>query len=255
MTLSAAGLHVERGGRPVLVDVDVDVRSGEVLALVGPNGAGKSTLLAVLAGDQAFSAGDVELDGRPLGRYSVRDAARRRAVLLQANTVSFPFTAREVVAMGRSPWAHTPRSEDDDAIVDAAMAECDVSRFADRPFTALSGGEKARVALARVLAQDTETMLLDEPTASLDLGHQETVMQIARERARTGRAVAVVLHDLGLAAAYADRIVVLSEGQVAAAGAPADVLSEELLSSVYRHPIDLVPHPRTGAPLVVPHRD
>ncbi|RZL78424.1 MAG: heme ABC transporter ATP-binding protein [Rhodococcus sp. (in: high G+C Gram-positive bacteria)] len=255
VTLRANGIAVTRGGRTVLDDVSVDVRTGEVLVLVGPNGAGKSTLLAALSGDQDVQSGSVHLDDRDLGGWTALEMAQRRAVLPQQNTVGFSFTARQVITMGRSPWARTPCADDDaDAIADA-LRICDVERFADRPFTALSGGERARVALARVLAQRTETILLDEPTAALDLGHQETVMRLARSRAEQGTAVVVVLHDLALAAAYADRIVILENGRVAADGPPSDVLSEELLTRVYGHPVEVIAHPVTGATLVLPRRD
>lgn len=255
VTLRADGIAVTRGGRPVLDNVSVDVRIGEVLVLVGPNGAGKSTLLAALSGDQDVQAGSVHLDDRVLGEWTALEMAQRRAVLPQQNTVGFSFTARQVITMGRSPWARTPRTDDDTAAIAEAMRICDVVSFAERPFTALSGGERARVALARVLAQRTETILLDEPTAALDLGHQETVMRLARSRAEQGTAVVVVLHDLALAAAYADRIVVLEQGRIAADGPPGDVLSEDLLTRVYGHPVEVIAHPVTGATLVLPRRD
>ncbi len=252
--LQARGLRVERSGRAVLDAVDVDVTTGRVLALVGPNGAGKSTLLAALAGDLHAAAGTVALDGRPLSAWSQRAMARRRAVLPQQHRVGFGFTVEEIVRMGRAPWARTDRAMDDDAVVDAALRTCDVERFRDRSFTTLSGGEQARVALARVLAQECPVMMLDEPTAALDLHHQESVMRIAEERARAGAAVVVVLHDLGLAAAYADRVMVLDGGRVAADGPPQDVLTGELLSVVYRHRVEVLDHPSGGRPLIVPYR-
>lgn len=135
------------------------------------------------------------------------------------------------------------------------MAATEVTGFAARPFSALSGGERARVALARVLAQRAPLLLLDEPTAALDLRHQELVLRICRERAAAGDGVVVVLHDLGLAAAYADRVAVLHEGRIAVHGPPAEVFEDGLLSRVYRQPVEVLPHPRTGAPLVVPVRD
>ncbi|WP_442810962.1 ATP-binding cassette domain-containing protein [Streptomyces sp. NBC_01217] len=206
--------------------------AGEVLALVGPNGAGKSTLLAALAAELAL----------------------RRAVLPQSATLSFPFPVEDVVRMGRAPWAGTERADEDDPAVAAAMAATEVTEFAARPFSALSGGERARVALARVLAQRAPLLLLDEPTAALDLRHQELVLRICRERAGAGDAVVVVLHDLGLAAAYADRAVVLHGGRIAVAGPPAEVFTGELLGEVYRQPVEVFAHPRTGTPLVVPTR-
>lgn len=253
-TMRAVAVRLRRGEREILHGVDFEVRTGEVVALVGPNGAGKSTLLAALSGDHPISGGTVEVEGRALERWSSIALARRRAVLPQQHTVGFPFTARQVVRMGRAAWARTPRQDDDDRIVAEAFGTCDVAHLADRPFPALSGGERARVALARVLAQDTETLLLDEPTAALDLGHQEAVMQVVRARAADGHAVVVVLHDLGLAAAYADRVCVLEQGRIVADGTPGDVLTEELLGRVYQYPVAIGRHPETGTPLVLPRR-
>ncbi|MBF6273357.1 heme ABC transporter ATP-binding protein [Nocardia sp. 852002-20019_SCH5090214] len=254
VTLRARGIDIARGGRPVLESVDIDVVAGQILALVGPNGAGKSTLLAALSGELEPASGTVELDGRPVTDWTPTDMARRRAVLPQNHTVGFPFTVREVVAMGRSPWARTPRQEFDDRVIAAALAATDMEHLAARPFPALSGGERARAALARVLAQDTETLLLDEPTAALDLGHQEQVLRLAAARAGEGAAVVVVLHDLGLAAAYADRVAVLDAGRLAAVGHPREILTTDLLTRVYRHPVEVIDHPVTGAQLVLPVR-
>ncbi|MFG1847426.1 heme ABC transporter ATP-binding protein [Micromonospora carbonacea] len=252
--IRAAGLRVERAGRPVLDGVDLAVRAGEVHALVGPNGAGKSTLLAAVSGDLPATTGSVEVDGRPLGGWSAVELAMRRAVLTQRHTLSFPFAVVDVVRMGRAPWVGRPEQAYDDAVVAESMRRCDVLRFAARPFPTLSGGEQARAALARALAQRAGVLLLDEPTAALDLRHQELVMRIARDRAEAGDAVVVVLHDLALAGAYADRMTLLADGRVRATGAPATVLTAPLLSEVYRHDVEVVPHPRTRLPLVVPRR-
>ncbi|WP_411059180.1 heme ABC transporter ATP-binding protein [Streptomyces sp. E11-3] len=251
----ADALRVRLGAREVLAGVSLTARAGEVLALVGPNGAGKSTLLAAIAADLPAADGVVRICGRPAAAWTPPELALRRAVLPQSAALSFPFAVEEVVRMGRAPWAGTPREDEDDPVVAEAMARAEVTEFAARPFSALSGGERARVALARVLAQRAPLLLLDEPTAALDLRHQELVLRICRERAAAGDAVVVVLHDLGLAAAYADRVAVLHEGRVAADGAPADVLEAELLSRVYRQPLEVLPHPRTGALLVIPLRD
>ncbi|MCQ4196917.1 heme ABC transporter ATP-binding protein [Streptomyces parvulus] len=251
----ADAVRVLLGGRPVLDGVDVRVRAGEVLALVGPNGAGKSTLLGALAADVPPAEGVVRVHGRPAGEWSAPELALRRAVLPQSASLSFPFPVAEVVRMGRAPWAGGEREAEDDAAVADAMARTEVAGFAGRPFSALSGGERARVALARVLAQRAPLLLLDEPTAALDLRHQELVLRLCRERARAGDAVVVVLHDLALAAAYADRVAVLRAGRIAAEGAPAEVFDEDLLSEVYDQPVEVLPHPRTGALLVVPRRE
>ncbi|MGF0316196.1 heme ABC transporter ATP-binding protein [Nocardia fluminea] len=254
VTLRATGLTVQRGARSVLEEVDFQVAAGEIVALVGPNGAGKSSLLAALAGELEPSAGAVKLEGHALSHWTPADMARRRAVLPQSHAVGFPFTAREVVAMGRAPWLHTAAADNDDALISAALAATDVTHLATRVFPSLSGGERARVALARVLAQDTATLLLDEPTAALDLGHQEAVLRLAATRAAEGAAVVVVVHDLGVAAAYADRVTVLDAGRVAADGPPREILTRELLTRVYHHPVDVFDHPSTGAQLVLPER-
>ncbi|MFI5755523.1 heme ABC transporter ATP-binding protein [Streptomyces sp. NPDC051569] len=248
------GLHLRLGQHEVLAGIELTARAGEVLALVGPNGAGKSTLLAALAADLRPDRGEVRIGGRPAPEWSAPELALRRSVLPQAATLSFPFPVAEVVRMGRAPWAGTERADEDEVAVAEAMAATEVAEFAARPFSALSGGERARVALARVLAQRAPLLLLDEPTAALDLRHQELVLRICRERAAAGDAVVVVLHDLGLAAAYADRTAVLHDGRIAAVGPPAGIFRDELLSRVYRQPVEVFPHPGTGAPLVVPKR-
>ncbi|MGA5514910.1 heme ABC transporter ATP-binding protein [Streptomyces pseudogriseolus] len=248
------GVSVRLGGnRQVLTNVDVQVRAGEVLALVGPNGAGKSTLLSVLAADLPPAAGTVRVHGRDAAEWSAPELALRRAVLPQSATLSFPFTVADVVRMGRAPWTGV-RPEEDEAAVAEAMAATEVTAFAARPFSALSGGERARAALARVLAQHAPLLMLDEPTAALDLRHQELVLRLCRERARTGDAVVVVLHDLGLAAAYAHRVAVLRSGRVEAEGPPEDVFTESLLTRVYDQPVEVLPHPRGGTLLVLPVR-
>lgn len=252
--LVAHSVVVLHGDNEVVRGVDLRVATGEVVALVGPNGAGKSTLLGALSGDLRVAAGEVHCFGRPLRNWSATQLSRRRAVLPQTAAVSFPFTVHEVVSMGRAPWVHTPASAADDRVVDEAIRAVDLTELADRPFTALSGGEKARASLARVLAQQTPLVLLDEPTAALDLHHQELVLELVTARAAAGAAVVVVVHDLSLAAAFADRVVVLSDGLVVAEGSPDEVLTPTLLTRVYRHEIDVVAHPRDGSLLVVPRR-
>lgn len=238
----------------MLRDVSVEVRAGEVRALIGPNGAGKSSLLSVLTGDLAPARGEVSASGSPLGAWTTTELALRRAVMTQDVMLSFPFTVREVVAMGRSPWRGTPLEDDDENIVDESLAATDVTHLAVRTFPTLSGGERARVALARVLAQRTQLLMLDEPTAALDLRHQEMVLALARAHARAGGAVVVVVHDISLAAAYADQVTVVARGSILGDGPPSDVLTEALLSAVYEHPVDVLDHPRGGAPIVVPRR-
>lgn len=253
--LRGCGLTVRVGaGRAILEDVSIDLQPGEIHALVGPNGAGKTTLFGVLAGDVAAQAGEVLLDDQPVAAVRARALAQQRAVLLQENTVTFPFTAEQVVRMGRAPWTRTPAADEDDRVVAAAMDLTEVTPLASRSVTSLSGGERARVALARVIAQSTGILLLDEPTAALDLKHHEDVMRLIRMRADAGIAVAIVLHDLNAALAHADRVTLLSQGRVVTSGVPAEVLTAARIEDVYGQPVDVFPHPVTGIPLVVARR-
>jgi iron complex transport system ATP-binding protein len=250
VVLRARGLGLALGGRRLLDGVDLDLCAGEVLVLVGPNGAGKSTLLSVLAGDRTPDTGAVELDGAVLEGWSIAERARRRSVLTQSNEMTFPFVAADVVRMGRAPWRHRPEAARDETAVTEAIAAGELAGFADRPITALSGGERARVAFARTHAQECAIALLDEPTASLDIRHQHRVLARTRARAARGGAAVVVLHDLALAAAYADRVVLLDGGRVAAVGTPREVFEPDLLTRVYRHPLEVVDGPR-GSLLVI----
>lgn len=252
--IQAIDVGVTIDGTDILTGVTLDIRAGEVLALVGPNGAGKSTLLGVLSGDSRPTTGQVLFDGVDIHSMKFLELARKRAVLTQENAVSFPFRVQEVVEMGRSPWGRTPDYENDRSAVVEAMQTTDVLHLAGRRYTSLSGGEKARVSLARTLAQHTDTIFLDEPTAALDLRHQEDVMHTARELTREGKAVVVVLHDLSLAGAYADRIALLAGGQLMTVGAPAAVLTAELVEQAYGLSVQIMSQPETGRPIVLPLR-
>ncbi len=249
--ISAEGVMVRLGPRAVLDGVDLHVAPGELVALVGPNGAGKTTLLRVLAGDLAPHGGRALIDGRPLSSWRAIEIARRRAVLPQATSVEFAFTAREIVEMGRAPHAGTAAAAEDLEIIDWAMEATDCAHLESREFRTLSGGEQGRVNLARVLAQRTPYLLLDEPTAALDLRHQELVMALAAERARAGCSVVAVVHDLNLAAAYADRVGVLFGGRLVACGPPREVLTAARLTEVYAYEVAVLEHPSRGCPLIV----
>jgi iron complex transport system ATP-binding protein len=249
-----AGVTVRLGSAVVLDGVDLHVREHELLAVLGPNGAGKSTLLSVLSGDVTPTSGRVTLDGRPLSGWRPVEQARRRAVMTQEHRVNFAFRAVDVVRMGRSPWRGTDRCADDESAVARAMDVAELLPLAERTFPTLSGGEKARTAFARALAQDVPLLLLDEPTAALDIHHTEQLLTELRALADAGAAVVAVLHDLTSAGAFADRLLLVDRGRVVADGPPGAVLRPDLLSRVYEHPVDVVPHPTTGAPIVLAAR-
>ena len=237
----------------LLSKVDVDLHPGEMLAIVGPNGAGKSTLCALLAGDLSPLEGEVEVCGRTVRATKPAALARLRSMLSQHTFLRFPFTAREVALMGRHP--HMPRwrspTETDYALAEGAMRSTQVLHLADRLYPTLSGGEQRRVSIARVLAQDTPVVLLDEPTTALDIGHQQLVMSLCRQLANDGRAVLAVLHDLNLAGAYADRVMIMSEGKVVEVGKPEEALRSDLLSAVFNQRVIVIPHPQTDKPVVL----
>jgi iron complex transport system ATP-binding protein len=260
--IEARTLSVRIGTKTLLADVSLAVRAGELVAVVGPNGAGKSTLRRVLCGDQQPTAGEVLMDGRPLGAWSLVERARARAVLPQDSTLNFPFTAFEVVLMGRTPHVRGAEEPRDYEIARAALAATEADHLAERLYPTLSGGERQRVQLARVLAQiweptpaGTRYLLLDEPTSNLDLAHQHSTLAVARRLAGAGVGVLIILHDLNLAAQYADRIVMLKEGRVTAAGPPDEVLTQTAIHATFAVPVLVTRHPARDCPLVVPTPD
>ncbi len=234
--LTARGLSVTLAGRLVLNDVSLALSSGHLVALVGPNGAGKTTLLRALAG-LVPSEGAIEVGGAALSSLTLRERARRFAYLPQGHIVHWPLPARDIVALGRYPHGTTDPArltpKDTEAVL-RAMQATDVVEFSERRVTELSGGERSRVALARVLAVEAPVILADEPTASLDPRHQFDVMKSLRASADKGMLVIVVTHDLGLAARFADTVLVLSDGRLASQGAPIEALSERIMGDVFR---------------------
>jgi len=234
--LTVRGLRVTLAGRLVLHDVSLTLSSGHLVALVGPNGAGKTTLLRALAG-LVPSEGAIEVGGAALSSLTLRERARRFAYLPQGHIVHWPLPARDIVALGRYPHGATDPArltpKDTEAVL-RAMQAADVVEFSERRVTELSGGERSRVALARVLAVEAPVILADEPTASLDPRHQFEVMKSLRASADKGVLVIVVTHDLGLAARFADTVLVLSDGRLVSQGAPAEALSEKVMGDVFR---------------------
>jgi iron complex transport system ATP-binding protein len=234
--LSAQGIKVVLAGRVVLNDVSLSLPSGHLVALVGPNGAGKTTLLRALAGLLPCS-GVVDVGGQALSSLSLRERARRFAYLPQGHIMHWPLPARDIVALGRYPHGATDPARltpKDTEAVQRAMQATDVLEFSERRVTELSGGERSRVALARVLAVEAPVILADEPTASLDPRHQIDIMKSLRAAADRGALVIVVTHDLSLAARFADTVLVLSQGRLAARGTAAEALSEQVMADVFR---------------------
>jgi iron complex transport system ATP-binding protein len=243
-------LRVRLGESEILHGLSVEFGESSLTAIVGPNGAGKSTLMSVLAGVRETYGGSCLFRGREVSRWVKRDLARQTAFIPQMIRLEFPFTAQQVVFMGRTPYCHGLfESPDDEAAVRRAMALTDSLPFAQREYRALSGGEKQRVVLASALAQDPSVLLLDEPTTFLDLKHQVATYALLQSLAGKGMAVIAVTHDLNLAASYADRIVVLSRGRIAADGKPANVLQARLLREVFEVDLEIREGP-AGKPWV-----
>ena len=234
--VAAQGLTVRLAGRLVLRDISLSLSPGHLVALVGPNGAGKTTLLRALAG-LVPSEGVILVRGDALSSLSLRERARRFAYLPQGHLVHWPLPARDIVALGRYPHGATDparlTAKDAEAVL-RAMQAADVMDFSERRVTELSGGERSRVALARALAVEAPVILADEPVSSLDPRHQLDVMKTLRAAADKGALVIVVTHDLGLAARFADNVLVLSDGRLVSQGAPADALAEQVLAEVFR---------------------
>jgi len=252
-TLAFESVGVEIGGRAILRDVSLALAHGEILAIAGCNGAGKTTLLRLASRVLRPSAGAVRVAGRPADSLSRRELARELAVVPQDVQLAFPFRVSEVVPMGRSPHpgAFGYESRADVERARDAMARVGVSQLADRSILELSGGERQLVLIARALAQDPQVLLLDEPTAHLDLRHRIAVLALVREFAASGRSALVVSHDLSLAARTCDRIALLADGGLLAVGTPGAVLTRENLRSAYGIEADVLTAP-DGAPLVVP---
>lgn len=262
MIYRAGGLRFRYPGaaRDAVHDVNVSVRPAELYAVIGPNGCGKTTLLRLLLAALEPGAGEVVYCGRSVADWPRRELARRVGVVPQTEELVFPLSVRELVSMGRYPHLGPWRGEGagDRAAVGAAMARCDVESYASRPVGTLSGGERQRARLARALAQEPDTLVLDEPTASLDVAHEMGIFELLRGLADSGTTVLMVTHNLNLAARYADRLLLLDGGRAIAEGSPGEVFSASTLEAVYRWPLAVVEHPGpgsdTGAPQVIPLR-
>ena len=249
--LDLDNVSVSLSGKAILAGVSLHIEAGEFVAVIGPNGAGKTTLLRAVAG-LVQAAGKIDIMGTPLRALSLGERARRIAYLPQGHVFHWPLSVADIVALGRLPrGAGADLSEADRAAVTLAISETGIAEFVDRPVTTLSGGERARVALARVLATEAPLILADEPTASLDPRYQLAVVDILRRHAHNGGAVVAVLHDLALAARSAGRIVVMDHGGIVADGPPREILNAERLHDVFGVMAEVIDI--RGAPVIVPY--
>lgn len=257
--LEARDLTISYNDRVAVSNVTLTLAAGEITALVGPNGAGKSTLLRSLNGQVARTSGEVLLDGQPIEKYNRRTIGRRVAVVAQEAELRFPVTVLEFVLGGRFAWGPNSgwgwETETDLRVAAEVLAETELTDLRGRLMNELSGGERQRAVLARALATEASFLLLDEPTANLDLSHQATVLALVRNRCDKRQASAlVVTHDLNLASQFADRILLMRDGKVVRLGTPEEVLTPQLLNEVFEVEVLVDAHPISGAPRVTPIR-
>lgn len=255
--IHAEDISFSFGDTPVLESVSLAVTEGELVGLIGPNGAGKTTFLRLISGVLTPSQGTVTLDGDALDSLSTHEVGQRVAVVPQQTELSFDFSIRDVITMGRHPYqGRLERLQSADrSMVDRAMEQTETAYLADRPFSAISGGERKRVLIARAIAQDTPALLVDEPTASLDINHQVSVFELLRSLVAQDKAILAAVHDLNLAARYCDRLVLLAEGQIQASGTAESVLQSDRLRQAYGIDTSIEENPVTETPMVVAHRD
>lgn len=256
MTFSAQDLGVRYGrdAPPALQGVNLEVPEGCLYAVLGPNGSGKSTLMRALLGIVRPFRGNALVDGRRVSDWSRRELARSVGAVPQSEPLAFPMTVRELVAMGRYPHLGSLRAEgpEDRAAIRDALERCDVGRLEGRDLDTLSGGELQRVRIARALAQEPRALALDEPTSSLDIRHEMTILRLLRDSADRGMTVLLITHNLNMAARFADRLLLLDGGSTAAVGTVDEVIRSEVLERVYRWPVAVDRDPTTGALQVTP---
>jgi iron complex transport system ATP-binding protein len=253
--LKIQNLSVYYGRRQVLKDVGLEVHSGEVVALIGPNGAGKSTLIRAVSGVVPIQDGKIQIDDTDVTGLSSMQRARQISVVPQAVSLPPAFTVWETVLLGRTPYLNFlgQTSITDEALARHALEQVDILQLSESRMDQISGGEQQRVLLARALTQAAPILLMDEPTAHLDLRHQVDLLKLITAQAREKElTVLIALHDLNLASMFADRIAIIENGQLCVAGNPKETLTAEILRSIYHLPVHIIQHPETGAPLIIP---
>ncbi len=252
--LDIRSISVNYGESEILKNLSFQVQAGKVISLIGPNGAGKTTLIRAISGVLPLKSGSIEIDNADLATMSTTDRARLLAVVPQARRLPPEFSVQQAVLMGRTPYLDWlgNLSKYDYEKASWALDRTQISGFADRRIDELSGGEQQLVLVARALAQDSPVVLLDEPTAHLDLRHQATILNLVHDLARErGLAVLMSLHDLNLVSLFSDSIALLGDGRILVYGSPNEVLSPKYLSEVYQVPLDIIPHPYRDVPLVI----
>lgn len=241
--------------KEIVKDATLSCKEGQITALLGANGAGKSTLLKLLSAELAQQSGQISINGKELAKYSTLELAQKRSVMPQNVDLNFDFTALEVVLMGRSAHNAGIDSEADKKIALNCLAEVECEHLKDRSFTTLSGGEKQRITLARVLAQiaevDKPILLMDEPIANLDPEHQQAAMKSAKRRAAEGATVFLILHDFNIAANYADKIYIINHGEITYSGSAEEVFQKQIIKENFNVDIELITHPKTGKPQLI----
>ncbi len=255
--IKAEKLSFNLGCKKLVDQVDLEIRPGELLAVVGPNGAGKSSLLKVLTGEHEHQQGTISINNKNMRHYKRDELARTRSVVNQHTEVSFPFSLRNIIAMGRHP--HRSNQDVDNQVIDEAMRMAEVREFTDRIFNTLSGGEQQRGQMARAIAQilpigsdSKRYILLDEPISNMDLSHQHGTLNYLKKLTEQQVGVLIVIHDLNLASLYADRIAVMHKAKLKLVGTPSEIITTELLENVFRLKADISVHPKYECPMISP---
>ncbi|MCM1987053.1 heme ABC transporter ATP-binding protein [Methanococcoides seepicolus] len=250
--LEIKDLNVSYGSRKILEDINISTEKGEFLGILGPNGSGKTTLVKAITKVLKPESGDITFNGRSIKHMSGTEIARHIAVVSQVISINFEFAVKDIVMMGRTPYIKSNESPEDFDIVEDSMEKTKTDFLKDRLVTQLSGGELQRVIIARALAQQTDILLLDEPTSHLDITNQIDILNLVKDESRKGKLVVAVVHDLNLAAYYCDKIALIRDGKLISLGTPAEVLTPETIGKVYNLPVEVVTNEITNSLYVIP---